>query len=775
MIFRREARKAGKLNPILAAGIIAQPVLALLPGWSLAQPGEQPVSSPIPHSAAKSVAKPVEAKTGEKEETEAKPVDKAEEGAEKTATDAAPPSLDPVVITGTRVEQRSFSLPMSIDTVEGLVIQDSQPRVNLSEALSRVPGLVIQNRQNYAQDLQVSSRGFGARSTFGIRGIRMFVDDIPATMPDGQGQAANINLGSTRRIEVLRGPFAALYGNAAGGVINAYTEDGPAETTLSGTMLGGSYGTTRGEIKLGGTLGSTVDAAGPFSYMVDVSRFQTSGYRDHSAATRYQASAKLVYQFEHDGTLTLVANELHQGSTQDPQGLTREEVAANRRQASPNARLFNTRKRIDNTQGGFVYEHRFSAANSVKLIGYGGDRQIEQFLAVPVGAQIPLTSSGGVVDLDRQFGGVGLRLAHRGSGPRPLTLTGSIDYEISSERRKGFENFSGADLGVRGNLRRNEDNTVSSFSQYAQAEWRFVPDWSLSAGVRHTEVRFKSRDFFIRSGNGNDSGSVTFRNINPVAGLLYRATDSLNLYVSGGTGFETPTFTEIAYRADGASGFNFALRPSRSRNLEAGLKWLATDNTRLNLAVFESLVTNEILPSTNSGGRTTFQNAADTRRRGVEVSADSRFGRNLSAYLSYTWLDARFEDAYTSHRGPAMIPVTVAEGNFVPGVPRNTAFAELAWRRGSPGFSAAVEGIYRDRIFADDTNTEAARHYALANLRFGYLHRWNRWNLSGFVRVDNVTGTKYVGSVIVNEGNGRFYEPAPRRSVMGGVNVRYVF
>ncbi len=751
VIFRNEARKSKKLNWRLAAGIIAQPILALVPGASLAQPEEQPAAASASRSAVQQAKPGVEGST------------------------ATLPVLDPVVITGTRVEQASFSLPMSIDSVGGLVIQDSQPRVNLSEALSRVPGLVIQNRQNYAQDLQVSSRGFGARSAFGIRGIRMFVDDIPATMPDGQGQAANINLGSTRRIEVLRGPFAALYGNAAGGVINAYTENGPAETTLSGTMMGGSYGTTRGEIKLGGTLGSTDKATGPFNYVVDVSRFQTSGYRDHSAATRYQASAKLTYQFEHDGTLTLVANELYQGSTQDPQGLTRDEVAVNRRQASPNARLFNTRKRIDNTQGGFVYEHRFSAENSVKLIGYGGDRQIEQFLAIPVGAQAPVTHSGGVIDLDRQFGGAGLRWAHRGNGPRPLTVTASIDYEISSERRKGFENFSGATLGVRGNLRRNEDNTVASLSQYAQAEWRFVPDWSLSAGVRHTEVKFESRDFFRRAGSGDDSGSVTFRNINPVAGLLYRATGSLNLYISGGTGFETPTFAELAYRTDGASGLNFALRPSKSRNVEAGVKWLATDHTRINLAVFESFVTNEILPSTNSGGRATFQNAADTRRRGVEVSADSRLGRNLSAYLSYTYLEARFEDAYTSHRGPAMTPVTVARGNFIPGVPRNTAFAELAWRRGSPGFSAAVEGIYRDRIFADDTNTEAAKQYALANVRFAYLHRWARWNLSGFVRVDNVTGTKYVGSVIVNEGNGRFYEPAPRRSVMVGVNARYVF
>jgi iron complex outermembrane receptor protein len=423
----------------------------------------------------------------------------------------APVTLSPVVVSGTRVEQSSFSLPMSIDVVEGLVIQDSQPRVNLSEALSRVPGLVVQNRQNYAQDLQISSRGFGARSTFGIRGVRMIVDDIPATMPDGQGQAANINLGSVKRIEVLRGPFSAIHGNASGGVIQAFTEDGPPEAILSGTLLGGSFGTSRSEIKLGGTLGGTkgadgVPIPGPFNYIVDISRFQTEGYREHSSATRYQANAKLTYRFTNDDTLTLVFNELHQGNTQDPLGLTRAQMIENPRQADMSAITFNTRKSIDNTQGGLVYEHKFSPSSSIKLIGYAGTRQVEQFLAVPRGAQIPETNSGGVVDLNREFGGMGLRWSHRSSGPRPFTLTAAIEYEAMQERRKGFENFSGATLGVRGNMRRNEDNSVTSFSQYAQAEWQFTPTWSLSAGVRNTEVKFRSQDFFIRGGNADDSG-----------------------------------------------------------------------------------------------------------------------------------------------------------------------------------------------------------------------------------------------------------------------------
>ncbi|WON73724.1 TonB-dependent receptor [Nitrosospira sp. Is2] len=692
----------------------------------------------------------------------------------------APVTLRPVVVSGTRVEQSSFSLPMSVDVVEGLVIQDSQPRVNLSEALSRVPGLVILNRQNYAQDLQVSSRGFGARSTFGIRGVRMIVDDIPATMPDGQGQAANINLGSVQRIEVLRGPFSAIHGNASGGVIQAFTEDGPLGTMLSGSLLGGSFGTSRGEIKLGGTLGGTkgsdgIPLPGPFNYIVDISRFQTDGYREHSSATRYQANAKLTYRFTNNDTLTLVFNELHQGNTQDPLGLTRAQMMADPRQAGTGAIAFNTRKSIDNTQGGLVYEHKFSATSSIKLIGYAGTRQVEQFLAVPRGAQIPQTNSGGVVDLDREFGGLGLRWTHRSIGPRPFTLTAAIEYDAMGERRKGFENFSGDTLGVRGTIRRNEDNTVTSFSQYAQAEWQFTPAWSLSAGVRNTEVKFRSKDFFIRAGNADDSGRITFRKITPVLGLLYKATPTLNLYASAGQGFETPTFVELAYRPDGVGGLNFALQPSKSNNFEAGFKWLATNSTRINLALFETHVNGEIVPAANSGGRATFQNASDTRRRGVELSLDAYFQRDLSAFVSYTYLDAVFLDQYSYRAGAAGATVTVAEGNFLPGVPRNTAFGELAWRRGLPGFSAAVEAIYRDRIFVNDINSEAAKAYAIANVRVAYSRQIGAWKISGFARVDNITGTRYAGAVIVNEANGRFYEPSPGRNYMVGLNASYTF
>ena len=686
----------------------------------------------------------------------------------QTAADVAPRAIDPIVVTGTRVEQSTFNLPMSIDAVVAPDIQDGQARVNLSEVLGRVPGIVVLNRQNYAQDLQVSSRGFGSRSTFGIRGVRVIVDDIPATNPDGQGQAANINLGSVKRVEVLRGPFSAIYGNSSGGVIQAFSEDGPAKPTLSAAFLAGSYGTGRGEIKFG-------DTVGPINYLADISRFETLGYRAHSAAIRDQGGAKATWNTDPNGKLTLVANQLRQIDTEDPLGLARAQVDANPRQADSSALTFNTRKSIENTQGGLIYERRISDENSLKLITYTGTRQVVQFLSTPQGAQAPATSSGGVVDLDREFYGAGLRWTYRSIGAQPLTLTGGIDYDRSKERRKGFNNFVGAALGVRGILRRDEDDTVYNFDQYAQAEWQFASAWSLSAGVRNSEVKFKSQDFFIRTGNPDDSGDISFHHVNPVAGLLFKATPTLNLYVNTGRGFETPTFAELAYKPDGTTGLNFALKPSESRNVEAGAKWLAGAGTRVHFAVFDTRVTDEIVPATNSGGRSTFQNASRTKRRGAELSVDTYITDEVSALLAYTFLDAKFEQAFT-YRPAATGPfVTVASGNVLPGVPRNTAFGQVVWRRGLQGFSAALEVVYRDRIFANDVNTEAAERYTVGNVRVSYAHKADRWQLTEFVRVDNVSNKRYIGSVIVNEANGRFYEPAPERSVMVGLNATYGF
>jgi iron complex outermembrane receptor protein len=666
------------------------------------------------------------------------------------------PELEAVVVTATRVEQTAMDVPASIDVVPGAALRDLQPRVNLSEGMGRVPGLVMQNRYNFAQDLQVSSRGFGARAQFGTRGVRLVQDGIPLTMPDGQGQTALFDLDSAKRVEVLRGPFAALYGNSAGGVITAFTDDGPATPFVEATGGVASFDTWRAGVRAGG-------AWGDWRGRVDAARFMTDGYRDHSAATRDQGNVRLRHRAGDDAVLTVIVNTLDQPRSLDPLGLTQAQLQQNRRQAGTGAVAFDTGKTVRHDQAGLAYERRLGSEDTLYVRGYGGHREVQQFLAFTGAAP---TSSGGVVNLDRDFGGGGLQWVRRGdSAAGGYMLTAGLDYEGLQERRKGFVN----NFGQAGALRRDEDDRVTNTGAYLIGEWQFAPRWKLSGGLRYSSVRFSSEDLYITPQNPDDSGAARYAQTSPVAGLLYELTPAINVYASAGRGFETPTLAELAYRPDGRPGLNFALQPATSRNYEAGVKALLGDTAYATLAVFRIDVDDEIVNGPQlQPGRNTFVNAAATRRTGLELALQARFGGGFFGALAWTWLEATFQQA--SLPGGQSFA-----GNQLPGVPAQVLYGELEWRHAATGFVAVVEGRYASQIYADDANNAAASSYAVFNARAGVERRFGPWRVAGFVRLDNALAREYVGSVIVNAANAQYYEPAPQRQWWGGVTVAYAF
>ena len=680
--------------------------------------------------------------------------------------------LPEVSVSATRVERDNLDVPASIDTIDQRTIREANPQINLSEALNRVPGVVVQNRQNYAQDLQISSRGFGARSTFGVRGLRLIADGIPATMPDGQGQAASFNLSSAKSIEVLRGPFASLYGNAAGGVVQIFTADAPKEPTFSLSALYGSYGT----FKLGAQYAGPIGSNSPLSVVIDASRFETNGYRDHSSARRDHLNAKFKYDLGSAGVLTLVLNALDQPETEDPLGLTAAQVAQNPRQpggnAATNAYNFNTRKSIVQNQAGLTYDVSLGGGTRLNARVYGGDRQVTQHLAIPLATQNVATSAGGVVDLDRGYGGAALRITHetRLAGG-PFTLSGGVDYDRMKERRRGFIN----NFGATGNLKRDEDDVVTNTDVYAQAEWQPLKSLSVLGGLRHSSVRFKSTDYFVAAGNPNDSGAQDYSRTTPALGAIYKITPLLNAYVNVGRGFETPTFAELAYRPGGATGLNFGLRPANSLHKEIGLKTLLGDYGRLNVAVFRIDVTDEIVVNSNAGGRSDFKNVAGTRREGLELGWGHKFMRGFEAALSYTLLNARFTQPFTTVTGTPAVTVTVPSGSKLPGIAGNMLFGELVWRHPSQGFHAGVEVRHSGKVWVNDQNAESAGAYTIFNLKAGLQQRGKGWKLTEFVRIDNAGNKGYIGSVIVAEANSRYYEPAPKRNAMIGVNAEFSF
>jgi iron complex outermembrane receptor protein len=672
--------------------------------------------------------------------------------AQRAAGDVA--VIDPITVTATRRAERTFDVPASVDTIDGSTLRDGQPQINLSETLPRIPGVFAANRQNYAQDLQISSRGFGARAAFGVRGVRLYQDGIPVTMPDGQGQTGSFSLLSAERVEILRGPFSAQYGNASGGVISVFTEDPLEAPLLTVTGGGGSYGT--------GTVGVKMSGAGAHvGAVVAASEFVTEGFRDHSWARRDLTNAKLVFDPMPATRVTLIGSTQYQPETEDPLGLTRAQWAANPRGVDPAALQFDTRKTINQMQGGAALDHRFSDRWQLHVDAYGGQRAVRQYLSFSGAAS---TSSGGVTDLDRDFGGVGARLAWHGDAlSRPLVMTFGADFDRQHERRKGFVNNDGS----LGDVRRDEDDTVRGTDVYAQAEWQLSARWSATAGIRASTVRYASDDHYVTAQNPDDSGNRRFRDTSPMFGVVFHATDDLNVYASYGEGFETPTFAELAYRA-GGTGLNFALQPATSRAAEIGIKHRVGDRHRLNAAIFHIDTSNEIVVDAATGGRTTFKNAGATRRDGIEAVWDGRYRHGLQSHAALTWLRAEFADDFST----SAPPVVVAAGSRLPAVPSKQAYAELAYVPGGwAGLNAALEALYVDRLYVNDRNTDAAPSYTVMNARIGFMQTTGRATWRQYLRANNLFDRNYAGSVIVGDTNGRFFEPAPGRNWFVGASV----
>jgi iron complex outermembrane recepter protein len=683
---------------------------------------------------------------------------------------AAGADLATVVVTATRIAEDSRDLPVSIDRIESQTIRTGQLQVNLSESLMTVPGVSAQSRQNYAQDLQLSVRGFGARSSFGVRGVRLYSDGIPGTMPDGQGQFSQFDLSSADRIEVLRGPFSALYGNSSGGVIAVFTEDAQPGFSLGSTAEYGSFNTQRYAVK-------TTGDNGLVNYVVDASHFQTDGYRDHSSAERNLFNAKASGNVSDSSKLTVVANAVQTPFVQDPLGLTRAQLAADPTQAGVNALAYNTRKSLAQEQVGAVYEDKLSAADNLTASVYTGHRATTQFQAIPQATQqaAPLYP-GGVIDLDRAFWGADLHMTdQRSIGGTPLLLVAGVNYDDLAESRKGYLNFAGSTLGVAGALRRDEANHVYDFDQYLQAQWDPAARWRIVGGVRNSVVDVTSHGHLAVL-DAADSG-VRYSAVNPVAGVTFRASDTVNLYGSYGKGFETPTLNDLAYRSvDGSlPGLNLGLKPARSNNFEAGIK-AGNDRMRATLAAFYIRTVDELSVLQNSGGRSVDQNIGETTRRGLELEADAKWAGGFSAQFAYTYIRAVVAQAYftcvtapcnplTNPSGPPPANyLPVAAGNFLPAVAQNSVYLGLMWSYSPLGFSTTVETQGRSKIYADDRNSDAASGYWVVNWRAGLQQESKHWQFSEFVRVDNLANRAYVGSVIVNESNSRFFEPAPGRT-----------
>lgn len=682
-------------------------------------------------------------------------------------------TLSPVVVTATRQAQNSFDLPVAIDVVEQKNIKDGQLQMNLSESLIRVPGITAQNRTQQAQDPQISSRGFGSRSSFGVRGVRVYVDGIPLTMPDGQGQPGVVDLSSIKSIEVMRGPFSSLYGNSSGGVIQMFTQDAPATPTIGATTMFGSYDTKRNVLEAAGQLEG-------LEYSLNVSNYESDGYRANSSSNKQMATAKFKFNLNEDTKVTTLVNWFDQ-EAQDPLGLDRARAFSNatRDKVVPAALFANTSVKRDHTQVGFNIEHAFNENNKISFIPYVGSRNNAQILTTTATATTLVATSSRLSEISREFYGADLRWDNKGSlGNLPYQITLGLNYGKSTDDRKDTNLLR---LGSIVNTpNRLEQNISSNFDQYLQGNLSITPNLDLHAGARHTKVKLEVQDNFITGtgSNGDNSGNVEYQKTTPVIGIIWKATEKLNFYANVGKGFETPTFIEAAFdnvTGGVASKPNLSLKAAESTNIELGAKAFITDDIRANVTLFKVDTDNEIVTRQTVSGRSSYQNAGKTKRTGIEASIDANLDNNITVFAAYTLLNAKFDDPFVTVINAGGATGTVNSGNRIPGTYKSQVYGEVAWKYPSLGFFSALEGRHNSQVYVNDINTDKAPSYTIFNIRAGLEQNLTNWRFKEFIRLENITDKDYIGSVRVNDGNGLFFEPAAGRNYLLGLSAQYKF
>lgn len=672
---------------------------------------------------------------------------------------STPEVLDHVQVSGHRIPLSHF--PGAVSVINGEALRDGQRQLSLSETLQAVPGVIAMERYNYAQDVQLQSRGFGARSTFGVRGLSLVTDGIPASALDGQGQASGFALSMLDRIEVMRGPLALQYGNAAGGAIIGESVLGD-DNQLRSQGWFGSSGSQRFLLRADG-------AARNWRGRVGISHFTTDGHRPHSAARRDESHAIAQWTPNADHKIQLVVDALRQPETDDPLGLTPAQWRLTPQGTDPVALAFNTRKEIEQRQAGLRWDWRYANGRELKLALWHTRRDINQFLAIPIAVQRPPSHAGGVIDLGRRSSD--LSLSHR-SGGEHGAWAGGIDIGTLEEDRRGFENFIGTELGVRGRLRRDESNRVRSSEAWLSGETRWSDDWSGLAAIRYGRLRFESQDRYIAIGNGDDSGRLDYSETAISAGLS-RRFDGGEVFASLGRGYETPTMTELAYRPDGAGGLNIALGTALFNSAEIGARWRGR-GYEASIALYRVDGRDEITQVMSSGGRSSFANAARTRRNGLEASLAGTPHPNISYTFSANLIDACFSQGWQTQviRNGVIETRAFPSGNRIPGIPRVQGFARIDLHRDDRTLALALETTGNAAITVDDANSASAP----GNVRHAVALRWQHPDAAGwhaFARIDNLLDRRYIGSVIVNEANGRSFEPAPGRSFTLGLGWRW--
>ena len=649
-------------------------------------------------------------------------------------------------VTSPRLVRDLYETPAAVSVVSAPDIREGQQRLQLDESLDTVPGLFFQNRYNFAQNLRLSTRGFGARAPFGIRGIRIQVDGIPYTLPDGQSQIDAVDLDSAQRIEVIRGPSSVQYGNASGGVIDITTargDDMPPGARLRQDVGSDDYYKTTAQAN--GTRGNT-------SGIATMSWLNYNGYREQSEVEKGLFNGRLSHEWGEGQRLTATFNALHTPKAEDPAGLTAEQVAEDRRQATDNAKRLDSGQDVDQQTLGLLYEAPVVGAGNLTVSTFFTRRDFRQQLPFP---------GPGLIAYDRQFYGISTDY-QQGSefAGRPLTwVVGADLHRQSDERRRYLVAFNG-DVTAQ---TQEETQNATTAAVFAQGDLALTDRFNVSVGTRFDRLRLSVDD--DKLDDGDDSGSRTYDEFSGFAGVSYRLAPRQQLYATIGTAFESPTFTEFA-NPDGSGGFNPDIEPQQALNREVGVRGSFGQGLSYDMALFSIRVDDEILPY-EIDNRTFYENAGRTERNGIELGLgwDISYAWRITSAL--TLADYRLRD-FTDEQG------NDADGNRLPGLPREQWVTEVEWRGGGQRFTA-LEWQYVGDLYAENSNQTNVSDYWLLGIRAGDSVRIGRQSLNFYGGVRNLLDEDYFSNIRINANADRpveergYFEPAPGRTFYAGL------
>tara|TARA_B100001769_G_scaffold137436_1_gene107540 strand:- start:89 stop:2128 length:2040 start_codon:yes stop_codon:yes gene_type:complete len=644
--------------------------------------------------------------------------------------------LDEIEVTATRLDSTLLRSSRSVSVVGKDEIQNATQLLAMDEVLAGVPGLYMQNRYNFSQDLRVSLRGFGARSAFGIRGIKVIVDGIPETLPDGQAGVDSIDLGSASRIEVIRGPSSSNFGNASGGVIAIETETGTDPGFVQTTIATGDLGYSKFQLKSGGKTEN-------MNYLINFSKQELDGYREHSVSEGSLMNAKFGFNLSEIDRLKLSLNYTDQPKSQDPGGINLSQVNTDRKSARDRNLSYDSGESLNQKRIGLVYE-RDHSSGLLTVRNYYVTRDFSN--------KLPF-KNGGSVNIDREFYGFGMQYQFGESLPENFSLTTGFDIDRQDDDRKRFNN----DSGKLGSMSFDQQEKVSSNGLFVQSRYD-MGNFSISSGIRYDEVKFDITDRFLS--NGDDSGEIEFDAVSPSFGLNY-VMDNGSIFASISSSFETPTTTELA-NPDTSGGFNALLKPQEANNIEIGYKSIKNDIYR-EIAVFNIDLNDELVPYEleEFPGRTFYSNVGKSSRKGIETLVSWSVKPNLTLDASYTYSDFSF-DSFIDKNNKDF------SGSKLPGLPESFAYFGIRFENEN-GLNMNFNLNYSGDLFANNANTVKVQAYTVSNFRLSYNISKRNWKILPYLGINNIFDTEFSSNIRINAFGSRYYEPAPERNSYLGI------